>query len=107
MSNISIDMIGPMSAQILFSTNQNGDRLLAGNSTKHTVNITDGHFLRRIQGELFRLKNHKYTGTVALKLGDSPRMNLDVSLWSDLADALFAFVINVDVSNLIGVDAAA
>ncbi|MDE1830460.1 MAG: hypothetical protein KGI25_09075 [Thaumarchaeota archaeon] len=93
-------MTGPNSALISFTANQNGNFLTAGNSVQHKINIVDGQFLRRIQGELFRLKNSKYEHNVALKLGDSPRINLDSSLWSDLADALFAFVINVEVGNL-------
>lgn len=107
MSNISIDMTGPNSAQICFTANRNGDCLVAGNSTRHVINIVDGDFLRRIQGELFRMKNFEHDGTIALKLGDAPRMILDISLWRDLADALFAFVLNVSVGNLMELDAAA
>ncbi len=101
MSNLAIEMTGPNSARISFSAARSGDFLTAGNEFRQTVNVTDGQFLRRIQGELFRLKNFKYEHNVALKLGDAPRMNLDSTLWSDLADALFAFVLNVEVGNLV------
>lgn len=107
MSNVEIEMTGPDSARVSFSTNQNGTFLTAGNQTQHTINITDRQFLRKIQGELYRLKNSQYEHNVALKLGDSQRMNLDSSLWSDLADALFAFVLNVEFSKVEDLLAAA
>lgn len=107
MSNLNIEMTSPNSAVISFTSKRNGDSLTAGNDTKHTINITDGHFLRKIQGELYRLKASKYEHNVALKLGDSPRINLDSSLWSDLADVLFAFVLNVEFSKVEDLLAAA
>lgn len=100
MSNLSINMTSISSAQICFTADRKGDYLIAGNSTTHTINITDGHFLRRIQGELFRLKKCQYDGYVAVKLGDEPRMKMDNSLWVDIADALFAFVLNVNFSKV-------
>ena len=101
MSNLAIEMTGSTSAQISFTSNQDGNHLTAGASTKHIINITDGTFLRKMQGELYHLKNSKYEHNVALKLGDAPRMNLDSSLWGDLADALFAFVLNVECKDLL------
>ncbi len=107
MSNLAIKMTDSNAAQISFSADENGDHLTVCDSTNHIINITDGHFTRRIQRELFRLRTNDYNGNVAVKLGDGPRVNLDNSLWCDLADALFAFTLNIDVGNLIGLEAAA
>ena len=74
---------------------------MAGSDTHHTINITDDDFLRRVAGELFYLRKMKHAGEVTLKIGDSPRITIDESLWRDLADALLAFTINVDVGECI------
>lgn len=98
MSNVSIVMTGADSACVTFSSRQKGDCLTVGIETQHTVNISDGHFLRRMSGEFFRLRNANISGTIALKLGDAPRMKLDDTLWHDLADALIAFTMNIDLT---------
>ena len=102
MSNLSITMIGPDSARICFSSASRGTCLVAGSDAHHTINILDGDFLRRVAGELFKLRNMKYTGDVTLKIGDHPRITIDESLWRELADALLAFTINVDAGTLLG-----
>lgn len=102
MNNISIVLTGNDSALIEFSSRDNNGTLIAGCDSKHKIAIHDGQFLRRITGEFFKLKNMNYTGTVAVKIGDSPRMKFDHSLWSDLADALVAFTWHIDLSKHLG-----
>lgn len=101
MSNLSIEMTGPKSARISFTANQEEGVLVAGDQIQHIINISDGQFLRRIQGEMFRLKESDRDFNVALKLGDSPRLNLHTSLWHDLNDALLAFIFNISVGDLL------
>lgn len=107
MSNLAIKMTGSASAQITFSAAREGDYLVAGDEVQHTINITDDQFLRRTQGEMFRLKDSDRDFIVKVKVGDGARLNLHSSIWHDLCDAILAFIMNIDVSKLLDLPMAA
>lgn len=101
MSNLAIKMTGVKTAQITFSANLENGVWVAGDHIQHTINITDEQFLRRIQGELFKLKESNKDFNVTLKIGDSRRMTLASSLWHDLNDALLAFIFSMHVDEIL------
>src|SRR5277367_4544636 len=98
MSNLRIELVNPKKAKITVSVFPMGDYLTEGKSHKFEFELDDNPIMRKIQGELHVLKNNNYNGLAKITIGNKT-YQLDSSIWRDLADALFAFILHLDIGS--------
>lgn len=100
MSNLQLSLGKNDEAVITFGACKLGNYLTAGRSLKVDVVLHDGPNLREIQKTLFKAKAQNFNGLVTIKLNDKDYI-LDGSIWMDLADAMFGYVMHKDLSGLV------
>jgi hypothetical protein len=98
MSDLRIELVNPKRAKITVSVFPMGNYLTEGKSHKFEFELDDNPTMRKIQNELFLLKANNFNGLANVTIGNK-LYRLDSSIWRDLADALFAFIIHLDVAS--------
>jgi hypothetical protein len=101
MSNLSIRKTGPSSAVIAVSVCKMGNYITSGRTDDVNIHIEDGKTVRELTSDLFALRGRNFDGLVDVEFPNQQKITMDSSIWTDLADALFAFTLCVDTANLL------
>lgn len=62
--------------------------------------LHDSEELRRVVANLYRLKEDNFEGSVSIRFSAIHKLTMQKVIWSELTDALLAFVFRVDMLKL-------
>lgn len=97
---IQLVKTGPNTANVVFSVFRIGSFITHGQSEQITISIEDNPEIRLISANLTHMKTNNFPGLVTVKFDQDHNYQMDQSIWHELADALFAFSLCVDIIKL-------